>query len=124
MIHLDANILIGAANRLSSTETILRNWLQREESFAASAIAWAEFLNGPVSPQQVQKVDNLIQGRIVSFGRVEAQMAAGLFNQTGRRRGSRPDCFVAATAICSRVPLATQDHKDFSLFVPFGLRLA
>jgi predicted nucleic acid-binding protein len=124
MIHLDANFLIGAANKLSPVETKLRNWLQQGESFAASSIAWAEFLSGPVDQQQVLKIDNLLEGRVVSFGRTEAQLASTLFNQTGRKRGSRPDCFIAATAICLRVPLATHDQKGFALFVPFGLRLA
>ena len=123
VIHLDANILISAANKNSQVETLLRNWLQQGEIFAASSIAWAEFLNGPVDPQQVLKVDNLIEGRIVTFGRVEAQMAAVLFNATGRKRGSRPDCFIAATAICAKVPLATQDRQDFAAFVGAGLRL-
>jgi predicted nucleic acid-binding protein len=123
MIHLDANFLILAAARNAPVETTLRDWLLQDETFAASSIAWAEFLNGPIRPDQVQKMDNLIQGRIIPFGRAEAQVASTLFNETGRKRGSRPDCFIAATAICSRVPLATQDRKDFSLFVPFGLRL-
>jgi predicted nucleic acid-binding protein len=69
-------------------------------------------------------VDLLIQGRIVPFGRSEAQIAAALFNATGRRRASRPDCLIAAAAICSSAPLATYNRKDFSRFVALGLRLA
>jgi predicted nucleic acid-binding protein len=124
MIHLDANFLIRAADRNSPIETTLRDWLQQDEIFAASSIAWAEFLNGPVRPDQVQKMDNLIQGRIIPFGRAEAQRASILFNETGRKRGSRPDCFIAATAICSSAPLATYNRKDFVAYIQFGLRLA
>jgi predicted nucleic acid-binding protein len=69
-------------------------------------------------------MDNLIQGRIIPFGRAETEVASTLFNRSGRKRGSRPDCFIAATAICLNAPLATFDQKDFAAFVPFGLCLA
>jgi predicted nucleic acid-binding protein len=123
MIHLDANILILAADRHSPVEDLLETLLQQGEAFAASSIAWAEFLNGPVEPPQVRKMDNLIEGRIIPFGRPEAEIASSLFNATGRKRGSRPDCFIAATAICMRTRLATYNRKDFSPFVRLGLRL-
>jgi predicted nucleic acid-binding protein len=98
--------------------------LLRGETLATSSIAWAEFLNGPVKPPQVQKVDNLIQGRVVPFGRLEAQTAATLFNLAGRKRASRADCFIAATAMCLKASLATYNRNDFTAFVPLGLRLA
>jgi predicted nucleic acid-binding protein len=124
MIHLDANFLIGSVNELSSPAFLLEKWLQNGEIFAASSVAWAEFLNGPVRPDQIKLVNYLIQGRIISFGRTEAEIASQLFNQTGRRRGSQPDCFIAATAISSRAPLATENQKHFAPFVEAGLRLA
>jgi len=124
MIHLDANYLIGAAEGTTTAKDSLKKWIRQGELFAASSIAWAEFLNGPVKDEQIEVVDMLIQGRVVSFGRVEAQIAAALFNAGGRKRASRPDCFIAATAICSGVPLATFNRKDFIFFVSFGLQLA
>jgi predicted nucleic acid-binding protein len=124
MIHLDANFLIGSLNQLSPPAVLLRNWLQHGETFAASSVAWAEFLNGPVRSDQIERVEYLIQSKIISFGRREAEISSQLFNQTGRRRGSQPDCFIAATAICARAPLATRNTKDFQPFVPLGLRLA
>ncbi|MCE0522058.1 MAG: PIN domain-containing protein [Methylacidiphilales bacterium] len=124
MIHLDANFLIGVANRHLPVESAIVGWLQRGEGFAASAVAWAEFLNGPVEQRHIQQMSVMIQHRVISFGRSEAEKASRLFNQTGRRRGSQPDCFIAATAICSGAKLATQNHKHFALFVPFGLHLA
>src|SRR5271154_3575009 len=101
MIHLDANFLIGSVNQLSPPAILLRNWLQQGETFAASSVAWAEFLHGPARPDQIQQVEYLIQGNIVSFGRQEAEISSQLFNQTGRKRGTLPDCFIAATAICA-----------------------
>jgi len=124
MIHLDANFLIGIANRHLPVEAALVKWLQQGEDFAASAVAWTEFLNGPVKEQHIQEMNVMIQRRVISFGRSEAEKASQLFNRTGRRRGSLPDCFIAATAICARAPLATRNTKDFQPFVSLGLKLA
>jgi predicted nucleic acid-binding protein len=124
MIHLDANFLIGALDRSSPVGGFLQNWIQQGEKFAVSSIAWAEFLNGPVTPDQVRISKFLLEGGIVSFGAREAETAAELFNRSGRKRGSHADCFIAATAICARVSLATRNTKDFQSFVPLGLRLA
>src|ERR1700683_3782926 len=124
MIHLDANFLIGSVNQLSPPAVLLKNWLRHGETFAASSVAWAEFMHGPVSSDQIQQVDYLIQGHIVSFGRQEAEISSQLFNQTGRRRGSQPDCFIAAMAICAGARLATQNRQHFTPFVAGGLRVA
>jgi predicted nucleic acid-binding protein len=124
MIHLDANFLIGSVNRLSPPAVLLRNWLRHGETFAASSVAWAEFMHGPVRSDQIQQVEYLIQGKIVSFGRQEAEISSQLFNQTARRRGSQPDCFIAATAIRAGARFATQNQKHFAPFVALGLRLA
>jgi predicted nucleic acid-binding protein len=124
MIHLDTNFLIGVANRHLPVEAALVGWLQQGEKFAASAVAWAEFFNGPIKPAHVQQMKVLIEGRVISLGRIEAEKASQLFNQTGRRRGSMPDCFIAATAICERASLATQNRKHFAPFEAAGLLLA
>jgi predicted nucleic acid-binding protein len=81
-------------------------------------------LTGPVTPQQLQDAHGIIQGRIVPFNVREAEIAAKLFNHIGRKRAMRTDCFVAATAVCARVPLATLNQKDFVHFRSFGLHLA
>lgn len=124
MIHLDANYLIGAAEQSTTAKEAIRSWLLRGERFAASSIAWAEFLNGPVKEEQIEAVDILVQSRIIPFGRVEAQVSAMLFNATGRKRASRADCLIAATAMCSSARLATFNRRDFSIFGSLGLQLA
>jgi len=47
-----------------------------------------------------------------------------LFNKPGRRRGSRFDCLIAATAILAQAEVATVNQSDFKVFVPHGLKLA
>lgn len=53
------------------------------------AVAWTEFLNGPVTAAKVGRAEAVLQSRIVPFSQAEAVMAAELFNKTGQRRGSR-----------------------------------
>ena len=93
------------------------------EKLAVSAIAWSEFLNGPVTPSEIRDAFGILEGRIKDFGVAEAEMAASLYNQTGRKRATRTDSFIAATAICAGSPLATLNKKDFVAYVAFGLQL-
>jgi predicted nucleic acid-binding protein len=124
MIHLDTTCLIRLVTNQSSPQPEILAWLNSGKRFAVSAIAWSEFLNGPVTTKQVRDAFGMIEARIIPFGVAEAEIASKLFNQNGRKRGSQPDCFIAATAIRSATPLATLNSKDFALFVPAGLRLA
>ena len=123
MIHLDTNYLIGLLVRGSEPAMDVDQWLASGESLAASSIAWSELLNGPVTPLEVIRVETVLQSRVVPFGKPEAALAANLFNQTGRRRASRFDCLIAATAILSQSGLATVNQSDFKPFVAHGLRL-
>lgn len=124
MIHLDTNYLIGLPVKGWAVALEVDGWLAAGESLAASAIAWTEFLNGPVTPLAVSRAEAVLQSRIVPFGPAEAALAAELFNKTGRRRGSRFDCLIAATAIQAQAQVATVNQSDFKVFVPHGLTLA
>lgn len=124
MIHLDTNYLIGLLLKGSAVARDVDGWLAAEESLAASAIAWTEFLNGPVTPLAISRAEAVLQSRIIPFGQAEAALAAELFNQTGRRRGSRFDCLIAATAILAQAEAATVNESDFKVFVAHGLKLA
>jgi len=123
MIHLDTNYLIGLLVHGSTPATDVDQWLVAGESLAVSAVAWSEFLNGPVTPVEISRVDLVIQSRVIPFGQLEAVQAADLFNQTGRRRGSRFDCFIAATAILAKAEVATVNQSDFKPFLSHGLKL-
>jgi predicted nucleic acid-binding protein len=124
MIQLDTNYLIGLVTVPSPLQPQLLAWLQAGEKFAISTVAWSEFLSGPVTPREIRDAKAMLEDRIIVFGVIEAEIAAKIYNQTGRRRGTRDDCFIAATAICARTPLATLNRKDFTPFISAGLRLA
>ena len=51
VIHLDTSFLIQAVRGEPHEAGRLRAWLPRNEDVAISAIAWAEFLCGPVSEE-------------------------------------------------------------------------
>jgi len=121
VIHLDTNILIFGLNPAHPMREQVRVWLERGENFAVSAMAWAEFLCGPVSDEAVRAWDRLLVGGILPLERSVAESAAVLFNLTGRRTRSLPDCVIAATAIDAGAKLATLNGADFKLFVEHGL---
>jgi len=124
MIHLDTNYLIGLLVKGSPQAVHVDGWLAAGQLLAAGAVAWTEFLNGPVSPLEVSRTEAVLQSRIVPFGRPEAVLAADLFNKTGRRRGSRFDCLIAATAMLAQAEIATVNQSDFASFSAHGLKLA
>jgi predicted nucleic acid-binding protein len=123
MIHLDTNYLIGLAVAGSPQAQRVDQWLAAGESLGASALAWTEFLNGPVQLHEIALVESVIEARVVPFDKATAVLAAGLFNQTGRRRGSRFDCLIAATAVLAHADFATENRSDFAPFVSHGLKL-
>jgi len=123
MIHLDTNYLIGLLVRGSREAAEVDQWLASGESLAASAIAWSEFLNGPVTAIEVSQVEMVLQSQIIAFGKAEAALASDLFNKTGRRRGSRFDCLIAATAVLHQATFATVNQSDFKAYTAHGLKL-
>ena len=124
MIHLDTNYLVGLAVQGSAAALAVDGWLVAGETLAASAIGWTEFLTGPVTPLEISRAEAVLQSRILPFVQADAVLAAELFNRTGRRRGSRLDCLIAATAIREQAQMATVNTMDFQVFVPHGLVLA
>ena len=61
MIHLDTNYLIRLLVAGSPQALRVDQWLASGESLAASALAWTEFLNGPVPAPQVALVESFRQ---------------------------------------------------------------
>lgn len=124
VIHLDANYLILATVAGSPEEQRIRAWLGRGEELATSAIAWMEFVTGPVSPAVVAAMTEVIDDRVHPVERKEAELAARLFNAVGRKRALRYDCLIAAAAISAGAALATNNQSDYAQFTGQGLRLA
>jgi predicted nucleic acid-binding protein len=124
MIHFDTNFLVALVAKKSHLHAIMEKWLATGETFAVSSIAWSEFVTGPVEPEEVRDALLIVENRIIPFGQAEAHLAAKLYNQAARQRDLRVDSFVAAVAISSSASLATENRRDFSPFVPGGLRLA
>ena len=124
MIRLDTNYVIGLLFKDSVPAWQVDGWLAVGQALGTGAIAWVEFLNGPITPIEVIRAKAVLQSVIVPFGQQEAALAADLFNKTGRRRGSRFDCLIAATAIKAQGEVATVNQSDFKVFVQHGLKLA
>ena len=123
MIHLDTSFLIRALVPGSPQDRRMREWLQGREVLGMSTIAWAEFLCGPLEPSMVEIVARIVSMR-TAFAEEQAGLAARLFNESGRRRGTLADCMIAAASIHARAPLATHNIRDFQRFQVAGLQLA
>jgi predicted nucleic acid-binding protein len=122
MIHLDMSFLIRALVPDSGEDRKLREWLLSDEPLGMSGIGWAEFLCGPVEPHDIELARRIVH-EPGPFGRPEAELAADLFNRSGRRRGSLSDCMIAASAVRAGGSLAMANPDDFRRFVPVGLRI-
>jgi predicted nucleic acid-binding protein len=123
VVFLDTNFLIEAQRPGTPSNQRFSQWLLGGDTFEISAMVWAEFLCGPLSPAEeafARKVVPVCHAVTAP----QAELAARLFDQTGRRSRSLADCIVAAGAILANAPLATENNADFVRFVPFGLQLA
>lgn len=60
MIQLDTNYLIRLLVAGSPQAIRVDQWFASRESLAASALAWTEFLNGPVPAPQFALVESVI----------------------------------------------------------------
>jgi Predicted nucleic acid-binding protein, contains PIN domain len=121
VIHLDTNFLVALEDEQSPETARITRWIQQNRDVRVSAVAWAEFLCGPVGDTTIMEA---LLPSPVPFEAKDAAKAATLFNATGRRSRSLQDCMIAAAAILADAELATSDMKDFRRFAKFGLRIA
>lgn len=122
MIHLDTSFLISALDLGSPQDRSLRIWVGTGETLAMNAVAWSEFLCGPLTRSELDLAERIV-GMHREFTPDHAAIAARLFNETGRRRGSLLDCMIAASAIDDGAPIATANESDFRRFEDSGLIL-
>ena len=123
MIHLDTSFLIGSLARHTPEDLKLRAWIAAGQPLGVSAVAWAEFLCGPVDEAAVDAIARVL-GQAVAFVNDDATTVARLFNLSGRRRGTFTDCMIAAVSIRAGAALATSNPSDFRTLEPHGLKLA
>jgi predicted nucleic acid-binding protein len=123
VIQLDTSFLIRALVAGTREDASLREWIRQRAVVGISALAWTEFICGPVTPEVITVAGRLL-GDPVPYSAPEAALAARLFNETGRRRGSMIDCMIAATAIQANDQIATVNRADFKRFEKLGLVLA
>jgi predicted nucleic acid-binding protein len=122
MIQLDTSFLIHGLVKDTTEDTLLRKWLRDGKALTMSAVAWAEFLCGPLRPEEVELAGRVV-GHVLPFAVEDALLAAELFNSSGRRRGSLADCMVAASALLRDASLATANPADFRRLERSGLKL-
>jgi len=124
IIQLDSNALIALADPAGVTVSLVRERVLAGVLPGACVVAWHEFVSGPLDSDELLRVERVVGARIISITRATAELAARLFNATGRRRASTADCFVAASAIENNAELLTYNIEDFKPFTTFGLKLA
>ena len=124
LLHLDTNALIALADPAGGVVKFVRDRVQSGMLPAASAVAWHEFVRGPLMPDELLRVERVVGARVQPVSRSTSELAARLFNATGRRRASTADCFIAAGAIEQDAELLTADGDDFKPFTHFGHKLA
>jgi predicted nucleic acid-binding protein len=123
MIHLDTSFLIRALVAGTPQSAALDRWIRDGEAVGISSIAWCEFLCGPVEAAAATFA-LLTLGPPTPFVVEDSAFAASLFNAAGRRRGSLPDCMIAAVAVRVAAQVATANIEDFRRFEPHGVVLA
>ncbi|HRQ90843.1 MAG TPA: PIN domain-containing protein [Bacteroidia bacterium] len=122
-MFLDTNYLIAIGRQDSTEARRVEQWILQGEPLRVSAIAWAEYLCGPLTAAEEEDSAAVLQA-IEPVDITVATLGASLFNATGRRSRSLADCLIAAAAILAQSPLATSNLADFEPFIPFGLVLA
>jgi predicted nucleic acid-binding protein len=120
VIHLDTNFLIDVLKIGTPQHRLLRKWVVDEELISISAVAWAEFLCGPLDPLDRDEACALLPN-IEPLLPSDAERGAELFNLSGRRSRSPADCLIAACAIRCGATLATSNLADFEPFRTQGL---
>ncbi len=121
-IHFDTNALIALPLWVRAEHPVIQR-VQQGTPAAASALVWYEFVCSPVSDEHKQLARAFLAGRIEPVTERAAEIAARLFNATGRIRRTRTDALIAACAINAGAEFVTLNREDFSPFVEFGLAL-
>jgi predicted nucleic acid-binding protein len=122
-VALDANYLVKGVVRGTAANEQIRGWVTEGYVMTMSAVAWSEYLCGPLDAAIVPAARQLVR-HVDALEIEDAELAARLFNETGRRSRAHADCMIAAHAIRRGLVFATLNAADFRPFRKFGLQLA
>ena len=89
-VHLDSSFLIQALVAFSVEALALRTWFRQGRPVAMSAVAWGDFLCGPLSDKERALAARVVRTHLPVRSE-EAAEAARLFHATGRARSSPPN---------------------------------
>ena len=123
MLHFDTNALIALPVWARAGHPIVQR-VAAGEPAATSSLVWYEFSVGPLAENESAMAMAFLQRRILPLTLEDAELAAELFNQAGRRRVFKTDAIIAAVAILAQAEFVTLNRADFEPFVPMGLQLA
>lgn len=123
MTHLDTSFLIRALKPGTPEEAKLRELVDGGETLIVSSVAWAEFLCGPLSGADHRRAERLVE-RPKDFTPDQAEVAARLFNESGRRRPMMVDCMIGAAALADGARIATSNSAHFRRLAAAGLKMA
>ena len=123
MLLLDTNALVALSDPSHLLFQRIEKALAQGDTAATNAIAWHEFIRGPLLPEDHQRALLILEQRVLALDREDAEVATMLYNRTGRRRSSTPDCLIAATALRREWRVVTANQEDYRRFIPFGLKL-
>lgn len=122
MIHFDTNALIYLPQWAKDGHPVVKRVVVGEPA-AVCSVVWHEYLCGPLADDEAALARAFLQGRIQPVTEEDAQLAAELFNATGRKRTHRTDTLIAACAIRVDAEFVTANPADFQPFTAHGLRL-
>lgn len=122
-VFLDTNALIALSDPKHRLFQIAEAAIEGGAQALTCSVVWHEYSRGPLLHKDRARALRIIENRVLSLDRKDAETAALLFNETGRRRGSTADCLIAAVAIRAQADLLTWNLEDFRPFVRNGLRL-
>ncbi|TVS13608.1 MAG: type II toxin-antitoxin system VapC family toxin [Wenzhouxiangella sp.] len=122
MLHFDTNALIALPVWARQGHPIIQR-VTGGEPAAASSLVWYEFSVGPLANNEAAMAMAFLQRQILPLTLEDAELAATIFNEAGRRRVFKTDAVIAAVAIRAGAHFVTLNRADFEPFVELGLDL-
>jgi predicted nucleic acid-binding protein len=123
LILVDTSVLIATFTSPRPSLPAFERTVASGIRLAIPTIVLYEWWRGPRLQYELAALEKVFPaGQALSFGAVEAEIAAKLYRQISRPRGREMDLAIAACAIAFEIPLWTLNRKDFA-DIP-GLKLA